>query len=97
MSQFENRVPLKPVLGGVGSVAFLHYRKTKSAVFVVIDVFFAYKGSSFRTYFMKCPVKFFFYFRTGLIFGSNSPRVSGVSVSVCVWGGGGAWGGFQGM
>ena len=25
LSQFENRVPLKPVLGGVGSVAPLHY------------------------------------------------------------------------
>ena len=24
LSQFENRVPLKPVLGGVGSVALLH-------------------------------------------------------------------------
>ena len=25
LSQFENRFPLKPVLGGVGSVALLHY------------------------------------------------------------------------
>ena len=25
LSQFEKRVPLKPVLGGVGSVASLHY------------------------------------------------------------------------
>ena len=25
LSQFENRGPLKPVLGGVGSVSSLHY------------------------------------------------------------------------
>ena len=54
-SQFENRVPLKLVLGGVGSGAPLHYctgtlYNTESAIFIFFGVFLASRGSSFRIY-----------------------------------------------
>ena len=56
LSQFENRVPLKLVLGGVDSNALLHFctckdSKNRVCIFRFFDVFLTSKGSSFRTYF----------------------------------------------
>ena len=58
LSQFENRVPLKPVLvgrgGGVAWAVLHHYVRLKKRVFCFrfFDVFLASRESSFRTYFV---------------------------------------------
>ena len=58
LSQLENRIPLKPMPRGLGSVALLHsctitdsINETESAIFVSLMVR-AYRGSSIKTYFV---------------------------------------------
>ena len=63
LSQFENRVPLKQLLGGVGSVAWLNcctwtdLIKQNLLFLFFFDVFLASRGSSFRTYFFSVSPK----------------------------------------
>ena len=57
LSQFENSVPLKPMLGGMGCVAPLYYCTCTDSIkatllFCFFDTFLATKGSSFRNYFI---------------------------------------------